>query len=218
MRAQQTWLAASVLLCGCFDNVETMFPPGLEPWESPNEAPAPAAVEGDLHPEQIVFLRKRWTGGAYSVHARSYVKADVFTAFAAVRNPLAGADRRPAVTFTWEENVEPEYVYSHRSHLVIPDVVTVEFELTWHSGVVEGTEEAPTITATRWQKTWGTTAIPLLEGSIVCRRVTDDVTELEWQYHLNAFGSDWTTIEVYLSGYHDSIIALAHGLPLPPQE
>jgi hypothetical protein len=208
---------AGLLLCGCFDNVETMFPPGLEPWENPNEAPLPEAVEGDPYPETIVFVQKRWTGGAYADHARSYVKADVRTTFDAVRNPLAGADRRPTVTFTWVDMVDPDYLYSFRSHLTVPDILTVEFELTWHSGIVEGTVDAPTITATLWQKTWGSTAITLLEGSIVCRRVTDDVTELDWQYHLNAFGSDWTTIENYLQGFQDSVVALAHGLPLPEQ-
>jgi hypothetical protein len=210
-------LLSSVLsLTGCFDNVETEFPAGLEPWETPNEAPDPEAVDGDPYPEEIVFLHERWMR-ASSVHARAYVHADVATTFAAVHDPLSGADRRPQVTFTYEEDVDPDYRWSHRSHLIVPDIVTVEFELTWRSGLVEGTEEMPTITATRWQKTWGTTAITLLEGSVVCQRVSDDVTELQIQYHLNAVGSGYDTIENYLRGYFDSIVALAHDEPLPPQ-
>ncbi|MCZ7685696.1 MAG: hypothetical protein M5U28_45715 [Sandaracinaceae bacterium] len=212
-------LTAALALGGCFDNVTTDFPEGLEPWEMPNEAPPPEGTAEDPYPEEITFVRKRWMG-ALSVHSRAYVHADVATTFAAVRHPLAGADRRPAVTFEWEYDVEPEYEHSHRSHLVIPDIVTVEFWLTWRSGVVEGTSEAPTVTATRWQKTDGTSAISLLEGSIVCRRVTDDVTELEIQYHLNAFGAGFETIENYLRGYFDSVLLLAHGTApedLPPQ-
>lgn len=212
-------LAAALALTGCFDNVTTEFPEGLEPWEMPNEAPAPEATADDPYPEDITFVRKRWMG-ALSVHSRAYVHADVATTFAAVRHPLAGADRRPAVTFEWEYDVEPEYEHSHRSHLVVPDIVTVEFWLTWRSAVVEGTRERPTVTATRWQKTDGTSAISLLEGSIVCRRVTDDVTELEIQYHLNAFGAGYETIENYLRGYFDSVLLLAHGTApedLPPQ-
>jgi hypothetical protein len=216
-------LLALVILSGCFDNVETAFPEGLEPWEDPNEAPPPEATESDPYPEEIVFVRDTYRR-ANSVHARAYVQADVAATFAAVRHPLAGADRRPAVTFTYELDVEPEYEHSHRSHLVVPDIVTVEFDLTWRSGVVEGTVvdgmEVPTITATRWQKTSGTTAITTLEGSIVCRRVTDDVTELQIQYHLNAVGSGYETIESYLRGYFDSILLLAHGTApedLPPQ-
>lgn len=214
-------IAAVVALTGCFENVETEFPPGLEPWESPNEAPLPEPRDGDAHPEEITFVRKRWENNAVSVHARAYVQADVATTFAAVRHPLAGADRRPSVTFTYEEGVDPEYEYSHRSHLVIPDIITVEMELTWRSGVVEGTAEQPTITATRWQKTWGSSVIGLLEGSVVCRRVTDDVTELQIQYHLNAFGQGYETVEDYLTKYYASILLLAHGTPpeeLPPHE
>jgi hypothetical protein len=210
---------ALVLLSGCFDNVTTEFPPGLEPWEEVNEAPPPEPVDGETYPEEITFVRKRF-GRNDSVHARAYVQADVATTFAAVRHPLAGADRRPAVTFTYEEGVDPEYPYSHRSHLIIPDIITVEMKLEWRSAVVEGTDDEPTITATRWQKTWGTSAVELLEGSIVCRRVNDEVTELEIQYHLRAIGQGHETIENYLRGYYDSILLLAHGTApedLPPQ-
>ncbi len=227
---------SAVALSACFDNVDTDFPDagtdrdagpdvewhGLEPWEAPNEAPAPEGTDEDPYPEEITFVRKRWMGNNNSIHSRAYVHADLETTFAAVRHPLAGADRRPAVTFTWEDDVEPDYPFSHRSHLVIPDIVTVEFELTWRSDYVQRDPEtdAPTMAATRWQKTWGTTAISLLEGSIVCRRVSDDVTELQIQYHLNAVGSGFETIEDYLTGYYDSILLLAHGTApedLPPQ-
>lgn len=211
-------LLALVLLTGCFDNVTTEFPPGLEPWEDPNEAPRPEPVDGDPYPEQITFHRKNYMR-QNAVHARAFVKADVATTFAAVRHPLAGADRRPDVTFTWEEDVEPDYAYSHRSQLVIPDIITVEMELTWRSDVVEGTYEEPTITATRWQKTWGSDAIRNLEGSIVCQRVEDDVTELLIQYHLDAIGQGHSTIEEYLTGYYESILLLVDGAApedLPP--
>lgn len=216
MRESLLGLAAAVALSGCFTNEVTDFPPGLEPFEQPNLAPEPGS--GD-YPEEIVYHRTRWDG-TLSVHARAYVEADVATTFAAVRNPLSGADRRESVDFTWEEGVEPDYPWSHRSHLVIPDIVTVEFQLTWRSGVVEGTEAAPTITATRWQKTWGSSSISLLEGSIICRAVEGQsgVTELEIQYHLDAFTASYQTIEDYLDGYYESIVALAHGRDLPVQE
>ena len=220
----------SLLASACFGNEATPlpdaavmdgstspYPPYLEPFEEPNEAEPPAATATEPYPEEIRFLRRHWTGGASAVHARAYVHADVATTFAAVRAPLAGADRRESVTFTFEEGVDPRVPFSHRSHLVIPDVVTVEFELTWLSDVVEGTADAPTRTATRWQKTWGTTAISLLEGSIVCVPVTDSVTELQIQYHLSAVGSGYETIETYLQGYFDSILALVRGEPLPVQ-
>lgn len=224
-------LLLGLVLTSCFSPTETPFsdagvrdaaddnpfPPALAPWESPNVAAAPAATATEMYPEEISFERLRWTGGAVSVHARAYVHADVATTFAAVRHPLAGADRREIVTFTWEEDVEPSVTWSHRSHLTIPDIVTVEFELTWLSDVIEGTVDAPTLTATRWQKTWGSSAITLLEGSIVCQPITSDITELLIQYHLNAVGSGHGTIEDYLTGYYVSILALARGDELPIQ-
>lgn len=221
MTSRSTLAALALLFSGCFDNVETEFPPGLEPWDEVNEAPPPEAREGEPYPEELSLLRKdeRYMG-ALVVHARAYVQADVATTFAAVRHPLAGADRRPAVTFTYEEGVEPEYAYSHRSHLVVPDIVTIEFDLTWRSGVVESVDGEPTVTATRWQKTEGSSAITRLEGSVVCHRVTDDVTELQIQYHLDALASGYDTIENYLRGYFESILLLAHGTApedLPPQ-
>ena len=72
-------LAASIALCatGCFDNESTPlpdaatvdgstspFPPHLEPWEDPNEADPPAATPTEMYPEELSFLRTRWTGGA----------------------------------------------------------------------------------------------------------------------------------------------------------
>jgi hypothetical protein len=213
---RRAFITSMLLLTGgCFENTVTEFPPGLEPFEELNEATAPEGTADDPYPEQIVFLRKRWGAGIESVHARSYVHADVATTFASVRNPLAGADRRESVDFSWEDNVEPDYQYSHRSHLVIPDIVTVEFWLNWRSGVVEGTSDAPEITATRWQKTEGSSAISTLEGSIVCREVEPGVTMVEWQYHLDAV---YETIEDYLTGYYVSVLALAHGEELPVQE
>lgn len=207
---------ALAVMPGCFDNVETEFPTGLEPFELPNAAEAPAPEASEAFPERLVFERRRYRGGL-SIHAKAYVQADIATTFDAVRNPLAGADRRPDVTFTYEEGVEPEYAWSHRSHLVIPDIVTVELQLTWRSGVVEGTEDAPFVTSTRWQKTWGTSAISRLEGSVVCYEVEPGVTELHIQYHLDALSQGYETIEDYLQGYYDSILALVRGEPLPEQ-
>ncbi|MBN4049506.1 hypothetical protein JYT86_00445 [bacterium AH-315-N03] len=231
MRTLFSIALVAALATGCFGNESTplddasvadgstsAFPPYLEPWEDPNEADPPEATPTEMYPEEVVFIRRRWVGGAAAVHARAYVHADVSTTFEAVRTPLAGADRRESVTFTWEDDVDSRVPWSHRSHLVIPDVVTVEFELTWLSDIVEGNADAPTMTATRWQKTWGTTAIPLLEGSIVCVRVTDTVTELQIQYHLDSLGGGHETIEDYVTGYFESILALVRGEPLPIQE
>ena len=228
------WIVcAAVLATGCFEDISTpfpdagmvdaggadagLFPANLSPWED-NRAEYPAATMADPYPETIHYVETRWTGGANGMHARAYVQADLRTTFEAVRNPLAGADRREEVTFTWEEMVEPGVRWSHRSNLIIPDIVTVEFDLLWLSDVITGTVDEPTLTSTRWQKVFGSSAISLLEGNVVCVPITPEVTGLEIQYHLNSLASDHGTIRDYLQGYYDSIVALAHGNPLPIQE
>lgn len=219
MRTLSIIAACSVLLAGCFDNVETVFPPGLEPWEDPNEAPSPEPTADEPYPEQITFVRKCYTGGLLSVHSRAYVHSDVQTTFDAVRHPLAGADRRAEVTFTWVEDVDDAYEYTHRSHLVVPDIVTVEFELEWRSGVVErNAMDMPTITATRWQKVWGSTAIAALEGSFVCVEIEPGVTELQIQYHLDALSQGYETIESYLTRYYESVLAYVRGEVADPSD
>ncbi len=232
-RASLLLAALAALTTGCFEDIDTPFPDAgpdagpvadagpcpaqLSAWEE-NTAEFPAAEGDEMFPERINYVRTRWIRGANGMHARAYVHADIRTTFEAVRNPLAGADRRESVTFTFEEMVEPSVRWSHQSHLIIPDVVTVEFDLRWLSDVCQGTPEIPTLTSTRWQKVFGTSAIPLLEGNIQCVPITADVTGLEIQYHLDSFAADHQTIEDYLQGYYDSIVALAHGDPLPVQE
>lgn len=230
-------LTVAIALCallasGCFEDIDTPLPDAgadagmddggpcraeLSPWEE-NTAEFPAAEGSEMFPETINYVETDWIRGANGMHARAYVHADIVTTFEAVRNPLAGADRRDSVTFTYEEDVDPDFRWSHQSHLIVPDIVDVEFSLFWRSDICQGTPEAPTLTATRWQKISGSSAIPLLEGHIHCVPITADVTGLEIQYHLDAFAADHQTIRDYLQGYYDSIVALAHGDPLPVQE
>ncbi|MGE0787424.1 MAG: hypothetical protein AB7S26_17255 [Sandaracinaceae bacterium] len=232
MKWSLTLVASMALLTGCFEDISTPFPDAgadggagdggpcpaqLAAWEE-NTAEYPAADGTDEFPETINYVETRWLRGARGMHARAYVHADITTTFEAVRNPMAGADRRESTTFTFEEDVEPSVRWSHQSHLSVPDIVTVDFDLRWLSDVCQGTVEAPVLTSTRWQKVFGSSAISLLEGNIQCVPITADVTGLEIQYHLDSLGADDNTIRNYLQGYYDSIVALAHGDPLPVQE
>ncbi|MGF1465297.1 MAG: hypothetical protein ACFCGT_04115 [Sandaracinaceae bacterium] len=216
--------ASLAALAGCFGNVETPFPPGLEPWEE-NVAAFPFE-DGDPYPETIEYaVADRWedpeTGlRATNLHARGYVLEDTATVFEAARDPRAGLDRRRNVDSEIILDVEPEYRWSHLSILDIDDIIDVTVELTWRHGIVEGTDQEPLVTATRWQKTAGTTAVTLLEASLVCRAVpgAPGVTAVEYQYHLRAADrSGPRAIERIIQVYYDSIVALAHDEPLPDQ-
>jgi hypothetical protein len=231
------WVAAACaasLATGCFEDIATPFPdagsdagvgevdggpcpPNLSAWEE-NTAEYPAPTADEPYPERIEYVRTQWTRSVDAVHARAYVHADLRTTFEAVRDPLAGADRRESVTFTFVEDVEPSVRWSHESMLTVPDIVTIEFTLRWLHDICQGTPEMPERTSTRWQKVFGSSAITLLRGNIQCVPITPEVTGLEIQYHLDSLAADHQTIEDYLQGYYDSILALVRDEPLPVQE
>lgn len=218
MRAGWIAVAATLLLAGCFDNVDTPFPPGLEPLEDVNQAPAPAPAEGDPYPEQLSTVRlfaPDATERTPSVHARAYVHAPVATVWEALRNPDVDADRRVFSSWSAMPLDEPEYDFSYVVHAVIVNVITVEYDVTWRHGAVVGTLEHPELVAITYQKTFGSTAVQDLRGSIVLRAVTPDVTEMEIIEYLRAVSSNHTNIESFLHDMYAGVVALSHGEPLP---
>lgn len=202
-------VAACLLLGGCFGNERTEFPPGLEPLE-PNLAPSP----GDDAPEVLAFTRGERGDLAWS-HARGFVRADLETTWAAMQVREVSVDRRKVARWTIEENVEPEYEVSYRVHNEVDSIITVRFDITWRQGLIEGTAESPELVAIRYQKTDGTVFISNLSGSILARSL-GDVTELELVEHLDASnGAGHEEIESFLNDYYGSLLAAAHGRPLP---
>jgi hypothetical protein len=211
-------LAIALLSSGCFGNEETPFPEGLEPLE-PNLAEAPQPEGSDQFPERIVFLRTdamdiRPTTPA--VHARAYVHAPVSVVWAAMQNGDVTADRKAITSWTTQQVPDPMYDVNYVTHIVVVNVITVEYELTWRQSALEETDGQPTRVAIGWQKTWGSTAIPMLQGSGELREVAPGVTEIQWVEYLRAVMTSHATIESYFTGMFRSVVALSHGQPLPP--
>ena len=145
-RARLVVLAAAVCVAGCFGEEQTPFPPGLEPLEAENLAAFPEPSEAQPHPEQLVMARSfapETVERTHSVHARGYVRAPLVDVWEALRDPDVGADRRTFSEWSSTEGVEPDYDYSYVIHSVIENVITVEYDVTWRHGVVEGRLEAP---------------------------------------------------------------------------
>lgn len=207
------------VLIGCYDNVSHPFPPGLEPLEETNLATPPVGTDADPYPEEIRFFRTHF-GGMNAVHARAYVHASVQDSFSAISNPLSGTERKSSVEFTLVDEREPDIMadINYKTRLKVHDVITVDLEFTWRHSIIErdamGTAKA---SSTRWQKTWGSSVITHLCGSIVARRINDNVTALEMIHHLDAIGQDHGKSESVLRDYYVSILALTKGQPLPPQ-
>jgi hypothetical protein len=118
---------------------------------------------------------------------------------------------------------DTEYDFSYQTHVTANTTagITPEFDLDWRHCIAEGTIDAPLLTSTRWRKTFGSSAITLLEGSIVLAPLEGDpnVTEVRYQYHLDAqFTRPIPTIEAYLNVIYGRLRDLSHGAPLVPND
>jgi hypothetical protein len=211
--------AMSLAHAGCYGTEATRFPDGLEPWEE-NTAALPAPTADDACPEQLVFVRGGYMS-VRSVHARACIHRPIATVWRAVRDPQTGRDSTRAGSWrVLEYETEPTYDYSYKTYLFVDDIVDVDFQLSWRHGVVEGTDELPTLTATRWQKTFGTTAISTMEGSLILRPLegSPEITVAEYQYHLASAASDHGTIEAFLAVIYGRLRDRSHGRPLSPDD
>ncbi|MBI5515974.1 MAG: hypothetical protein HY909_19485 [Deltaproteobacteria bacterium] len=209
-------VAGATALVGCGSDIPTTFPPGLEPLE-PNAAPRVAAQGADRYPEAITFERGKSDAFDW-VHARANVKASLPRTWEALREPVVCIDRRRVHGWTITEGVEPEYPYSFRIHHVVRDIVTVEFDLVWRHGPLEGsaaTPGRPTAVGARYQKVYGSSYIQLLRGSVVARQVDESVTGLEFIRHVKASSGGTDDLQQYLQDYYNSILARVRGQALP---
>jgi hypothetical protein len=207
---------------GCFDDVSTAFPPGLEPWEPVNLAPEPMQAPGDPCPETITFAQSANWGNAIAVHARACIHAPMDVVWRAIRNPQTGRDptssNPPFTVLPMPIASECDGLYEVQVH--VQDVIAVDFRNCWRHALVHGTDAAPTLTTTRWQKVWGTSVIRVLEGSLVAHpnAIDPTITELEYQYHLDAVMGSAQRIESYLGVIYSRTRDDAHGIMLLPAD
>lgn len=207
------FVVLAALTTGCFGNEVTPFPDGLEPLgENTLEGPG---TPSDPYPED--YQVEGTSGGRFeTVLGRGYIHAPLAQVWTAMRNPAVGADRRTSPEWTSSPLAEEGYDFSYAVQHVAHDIVTVEWEVTWRHGVVEGTVEAPELVAIRWQKTDGSTLLRVLEGSLVLRPVGDgSITELELVYHASATGGSLDAYMRYMRDIFDDAVAVTHGDPLP---
>jgi hypothetical protein len=198
-------------LFGCYGNVTTTYPAGLSPLES-NDVADPTAP-GDPHPE-VLALRSGTVPDYDLVHARGFVKAPIETVWAAFQDPTVVVDRRNISSFTATVGVESGYDASFRTHYVIHRIVTLEFELTWRESAISGGRESPLAVAVGYQKTWGSTLVTLMQGFIVLSD-QGDATELSFVQHMKATATGPSDIASWTQDMFESVVARAHGRPLP---
>ena len=195
------------LLCaGCFGNEKTTFPAGLEPLE--DCIAEPPASQDEPYPEDISFARG--TNPLDWVHARAFVHAPIARTWEALRDIDVCVDNGRVDQWSVTYDVEEGYDYSYRIHNVSDDIITVEFDITWRHGAVEGPLDDPDLVAIRYQKTNGTEFIDLLTGSILLHEIDEGITELEMVEHLDAAAAGTAEIEAYFNDIFGDTVAFVH--------
>ena len=204
--------ATLAVLAGCWGNKEVEFPPGLEPLE-PNTAPWPEPRGGDDYPEDIELVSGE--DEVLWVHARAYVHADLPTTWEALRDPDVNADRRRLESWEVTWDVPQEYDYCYRIHVVVVDLVTLEWDIDWHHGVINGTLDDPEAVGVRWFKSDGSSLIDLQAGSIAAYRLDEAVTALEIIYQIDAPVTTEEDLLEFVGDLYADVVAWVHGDPLP---
>lgn len=210
-------VACALALTACLGSSTTEFPPGLEPLE-PNTAPTP---QGGPAAEELALVE----GTAYHpgldrdyifVHGRGQLRASPGQVWRALKDGerLSSSCRISAWTVT--ENIDDTYEYSFEVANSVDDVVTVSWEEEWRFGTVEGTPEAPELAMVRYQKTYGSDFIYLIEGSIQALATDDpEVTTVEFIEHLAALGGAASDIRSTMERRFALLAAAVHDDPTP---
>lgn len=212
LSSSPTLLIMLSLLAGCWGNKEVEFPPGLEPLEA-NTAPWPEPTGSQDYPEDIVLVsgEDEWLW----VHARAYVHADLTTTWEALRDPDVNADRRRLASWDVTWNVPQEYDYCYRLHVVVEDIVTLEWDIDWNHGVINGSVEEPEAVGVRWFKSDGTSLIDMQAGSVAAYQLDEGTTALEIVYQIDAPVTTEEDLLDYVGDLFTDVVAWVHGEPLP---
>ncbi|HUJ57431.1 MAG TPA: hypothetical protein VLX92_03030 [Kofleriaceae bacterium] len=202
--------ALVIVLAACQHDIKTPFPPGLEPLEDDPipEASPPYSESVVTEADDASYIR---------IYGRGYVLAPPATVWAAAQSP----DPNVAICSTTSHTVtlddEPQYEYSFLVHYEVDDVVTVTWDDAWRFGVIDGTDDAPTLAMIKHQKIDGSSFISLSEGTIELT-ATDDpgVTELAFVEHLDSVGASDGDVLKGVQHNFASLAAVSHGNPVPP--
>jgi hypothetical protein len=194
---------------GCQHNIKTEFPPGLEPLED-----NPVVLGNDL----TEGLMTQSTDSPYvMVYGRGYVLVAPAAVWAATKAPAPNLATCTTSKQTEDLNNEPDYEYSYLVHYTVNNIVTVQWDDQWRFGTVDGTPDDPTLAMVKHQKTQGSSFITVSEGTIELDATPDpNVTELSFVEHLNATGGSVSAIMTGVEHNYASLVAVAHGNPIPP--
>jgi hypothetical protein len=210
-------LATAALLAsaGCQDNVTTPFPVGLEPLE---DNLVPVQQGGD----KLEMLRTTSTDvdSEIAIYGRGYVLVAPTVVWPASKVPEANFAACSTNSQMVMANNDTSYEYSFLVHYVVNNILTVEWDDQWRWGTIQdGTgsgSDAAFFGMVKHQKTQGSSFIELSEGTMQVTATDDpNVAELAFVEHLKAAGGGVSDVLAGVQHHYDSIVAVAHGNPIP---
>ncbi|HEY3359335.1 MAG TPA: hypothetical protein VGQ83_39160 [Polyangia bacterium] len=205
--------ALLALTAGCYGNATSPFPPGLAP-AGDNVAAYPAAEGDEAYPEKFTLVTG--SNDSYSwANLKGYIHAPIADVWAALQDPDVVVDRRNVDAWTAQRDVEPDYDVSFMVSETVYDLITIEFQVTWREGTVARSAAAPSTVIAVYQKTWGSTVIDAMTGSVLLKRIDGGTTAVETIEHLSAVMSADDSVASYQPDLFNSLKARVHGAPLP---
>lgn len=205
-------LAMLLVGVGCGGVTDTPFPAGLAV-VGENSVPLPEGTEEDPYPETL--NQERGDGSPNWSNARAYIHGSIDEVWDALKMPEVLVDRREAARYSVEWNVEPEYPVSFVNYVEVDDLITIKYKQTWRQGSRQNSTGGTTGVIATYQKTWGTTYIRQMYGSIELIPVTDDITEISFVQRMSATRTSSEEIAAWQRDMYASIVAVVHGQPLP---
>jgi hypothetical protein len=206
------FVTSLLLAAACTSDVASPFPPGLEPLEDVTTAP-PAGTASDPHPESLA-LEEGQDDDSNWVHATGYVHGSVKDVWDALAVADVLADRHHIDSYTASPGGE-SYDVSWVLHYTIKNVVTVQFDLTWREGAVSGTKDAPTAVSAVYAKTYGSSLVKLMKGSIEVKAIDASTSQLFFAQHMSATSTSADNIALWTRDLFANVVAHVHGQPLP---
>lgn len=207
LRSAAIALALAAAPLGCWGNVATDYPPGLEPLED-NTAPDPAGID------QLAVVTGNMSGYAFG-HARGWINAPAEAVWMALQDPEVVVSWRQTSRHLASPMPDPAYEVRFTLHYEVDDLINVSWDEDWRYGTVIGVPVMPELAMARYQKVFGTTFIDLIEGSIQVLPKDQTTTEIQLIEHVDAAQGGTSEIETTARDRFASVVARVHGLPLP---
>ena len=212
---------SSLLFCtfvvACGEPTERDAINAVEPLE-PNLAPAVEPVGEERYPEGVLSMvcgEEQSEPSYHWCHARGFVHAPIADVFKTTRNVDVNVDRREIDTWVRRTDENPDADFSYFVDVELFNIISVEYTLKYGHNVEKGTLEEPELTWCLFDLTQASSVLEILRGSIVLRKIDDDITEYEYIEHLKAPLRDTEQVENTMRDIYADVLAHVHGEPLP---